>query len=750
MLIVLDGWKYHVQPKVISERFHQEYIFLKLNPSKTHAYVFADYFMLTIDTLDLRIVANESIGIDISSGASLQTRAVDITETYGVLVGISAHPDVTPFFTYGALLVSLNSSQTTSLKPMYTQYRSTADIFSYSHTNDMSISINPRRHIAVVGVPALNIVFLLSINTSSTAITEWNLNITRYEVGPQYCTGFGQSVLWIDDVTVAITILKVPNRPWSQSEVWIFDVDKPFKKPLFTFPNNQQNMIMPSLPIFFQTLYFSGNLGIVTDQNQFLLVPSQPTGFVSVWFTNNVEQILIFRSMMCMPGTYKNTSDFGPCTICPPQTKNPGVEPCSQCESCKATSFCPLGSTGDVSINIYPSYQQTFSYPNTPDTNNYDDLLVQNTFTIGDSPRCIAISPIFWTTIVITLCFIIWLVMNLSKLCKCPKADLHRKNAKQFFQKLDIINEGESWIGGLFSFAILLLFGFTFWFASNFLNLYPTETSSLSHVSCDSVINNAVLKSALQLPLPNPDGSRWVVFDMLDAQPFTMTIDLFNTAADCLSITAQENRAGLDFVRLSITSCILQLDNITRSISVSLPSHHTSVQVNITGPVFVGGMRLCLYGPGYVNTVYKLQILDMCQVFSTTNETLSRMTSLHIIMVKVVNVTKPLTVGDDTYYSGRWAPTFVDSSVSDKLIYEQNGEYLRYQSERTILIITLSEHPFYLQNVQQPIVRRAELAFHTLLFCTLIIELFSIGFLSFRLIVKPVFYSVLRWYHHDT
>jgi hypothetical protein len=236
---------------------------------------------------------------------------------------------------------------------------------------------------------------------------------------------------------------------------------------------------------------------------------------------------------------------------------------------------------------------------------------------------------------------------------------------------------------------------------------------------------------------------------MLGAQPFTMTVDLLNTAADCSNITVQQNRPGVNYLRLSITSCVLQSDNITRSVSFSLPSHRTSVQLNITGPFFVGGMRLCLYGPGHIDSVHALQTLDMCQLFSTTSETLSRMTTLHIMMVKVINMTKPLKVGGDTHYDGRWAPTFVESSLSDELIYEQDGHYLRYISERTIVTITLSEHPFYLQNNQQPIVRRAELAFHTLLFCTLIIELFGMGFLLFRLVIMPFIRAVLRCYHRE-
>jgi len=336
--------------------------------------------------------------------------------------------------------------------------------------------------------------------------------------------------------------------------------------------------------------------------------------------------------------------------------------------------------------------------------------------------------------------------MSLPKTFNCPKGQSRRNRVKKFSKKADIVNEGERWIGGLFSFAILLLFGFTFWFASEFLTLYPIETSAMSYASCDNTIRNAVFDSALQLPLPNLDGNRWSIFDMLDDQRFTMTVDLLNTKADCSSITVQQNRPGVNYLTLPISSCLLQPDNATRSISFLLPAQHVNVQINITGLFFVGGMRLCLNGPGRIADVNTLQTLDMCQLFTTGNETLSRMTNLNIVLIKVINLTKPLAVGGDTYYNGRWTPTFAARSFSDELIYAQDGQHLRYTAERTILAIALSEQPFYLQNIQQPIVRRAQLAFHTLLFCTLIIELFGMGFLIFRLIVMPIIRAVRRYW----
>ncbi len=431
--------------------------------------------------------------------------------------------------------------------------------------------------------------------------------------------------------------------------------------------------------------------------------------------------------------------------ICPSQTKNPGGQRCSECQSCADNSFCPLGSVGDASLDQYPSYIQTYVFPDSPDMNNYDDLLIQNVFTLNSSNGCLVKSPLLWTIISILLCAVVWFVMILPKLHRnCPRGELYRNRSKTFLKKVDIVSEGQRWIGGLSSFTILLLFGFTFWFAQDFLELYPIENTRKSSASCNENLRNGLYQSSLQLPLPNFDGKPWKIFEMLDKQVFTMTIDLVNTAADCSSITIQQNRPALKYIYLSPKSCSLQSDNVTRSIEFLLPSHRANIQMNILGHFFIGAIRICLNGPSEINDVNILQTLNICQLFFTVNQTLSYTSTMDIVLIKVINVTKPLKVGEETIYHGRWSPIFVEHSLSDHLLFEQDGEYLRYLSQPTTLSIQFSEQTTYLQNNQEPIIRQAELAFHSLLFCTLIIELFALTFLFSRLIIIPFVRTIIR------
>ncbi|CAF2089967.1 unnamed protein product [Rotaria magnacalcarata] len=705
--------------------------------------VFIDNTMISFDADSREIVIAKKI-----SSSEFRVHGVDLTDTYVILVGSHIDPSETHISRYIAMLIDPVTLRFITPNLLSPTYQFISQTFTYHPKYGVSIAINSACNMAIIGLSAENKVVLLSINITATGIENSTMHTLRNESFSQYHTGFGRSVAWIDNTTVAIVISNVANPVWSQSEVWVFDVEKPFQRPLFIFPNNQQKLFMRPPPRFLQILSWSRNLLILQGNRQAIIVPSRPTGYFSVLKTNEKLQLLVFEMAPCVAGTYKNSSDFGPCTVCPSQTKNKGNQPCSQCIPCAPTSFCPLGAVGEVSLDDYSSYIQTYSYPSKPTMNNYDDLLVHNIFAVGYSGRCILMSPLFWTAITISFCIVAWLFMTLLKISRSPRAQNHRNNAKKLLKKADIINQGERWVGGLFTLVILLIFGFTFRFASGFLNLYSIETSDVSQISCDDTIRNTLFGSVLQLPLPYPDNNRWSIFDMLDNQSFIMSLDLLNTAADRQSVTIQQNRPGVNYLPIPANSCILQPDNSTRSISFLAPIHQINLQINITGPLFVGGMRLCLYGRGYINGVNRLQTLDMCKIFWTINETLARFTSLYIVLIKVINLTKSLEISGEIHYDGRWSPSFTEITLSDKFIYDQDGHHLRYISERTVLSITLSEQPFYLQNTQEPIVRKDELAFHTLLFCTLVIELFGISLLFFRLVIVPLIRTISTRCHH--
>ncbi|CAF4636497.1 unnamed protein product, partial [Rotaria sp. Silwood2] len=65
----------------------------------------------------------------------------------------------------------------------------------------------------------------------------------------------------------------------------------------------------------------------------------------------------------------------------------------------------------------------------------------------------------------------------MSALYYSPKSRVHFNRLRCIFRQADLIGEGEFWVGGLASFAVIVLIIYGFWFGTTFVNLYPMETS---------------------------------------------------------------------------------------------------------------------------------------------------------------------------------------------------------------------------------------------------------------------------------
>ena len=719
---------------------HQEYMNVKVDPPGEYAYVFADSFVLSFDIAKNRIH-------EVNSSFPGLPHAFDLTDRWAIVTGLGHYYNYVYPIVYLVQLQPL--SFITEINPPFEVMFDGIFTEVYARAYEMPVALNPRQDTALIGFPIYDTVWLVTVNATSLNSHDWNIALTNQTVWPTLGIGFGRSIAWIDNNTIVVTVLNVPNRSWSQSELWMFDVNKPLGNPLVVFPNSQQRLILTRPPLFLHTVFSPGYLFVLTDQRNMLLYPLAPAGYTSVWssFSFYPTYLRLWLSP-CVAGTYKSEPGFGPCIVCPPQTRNPADygQPCTACTPCASNSFCPLGATDNVLLDALPSYTQSYAYPDMPDVSNYDDLLLQNMFVIPNSSSCIVLLPLFWALIVIGLCLFVWFIMALLKSRRFHSTRRYRNRAKRIFQGLDIINEGERWLGGLFSLAAVVLMGFSYWYAASYIELYPIETSGSMTAACDHTLRNAMFSNGLQLPLPIVDGGRWAIFALLEQQPFTMTVDLVNTRADCASITVQQDRPSVSYLLLKVQNCTLGYSNNgTRSVSFALPPDPTTVQLNITGTYFIGGIRLCLQGPGLTQGVNTLHPLDTCQFYFTANDTLGHSVTMPIALIRTINQTKPLQVGGEVLYDGRWTATWnTANGLSDQLIYEHNGEYLRYASYQTVITISLIEHPFYLLNTQQPIIRSAELAFHMLLFTSLIIELFGFVFLFVKLAILPIVVCILR------
>lgn len=230
-----------------------------------------------------------------------------------------------------------------------------------------------------------------------------------------------------------------------------------------------------------------------------------PTPAGSYPFVADIGSNPVFTSARrCLPGTYK------------------------QCLACSSNSFCPVGAVSDVPLSSLDNIIQVLPYPKSPESIIFDEILLQNMLYIGKG-RCLVISPLFWTMIVAVL-----------KICIAhPRAKFLRAKFKWIFRHIDLINEGELWIGGLASMAVIVLVSFAYSFSGQFLKQYPIEETSDSHFACDLSLKDAKFETDLQSLSIQRTESEEKLFELFNHQNLSLNVDFINTLIDCNAVSLQ-------------------------------------------------------------------------------------------------------------------------------------------------------------------------------------------------------------------
>ena len=721
----------------------QAYFLIGVDTHGTFAYGFTSSFVFKLDIYQNKILLNLTTD-SVWPSAGFIPHAMDVADTWAVVAGYGYSDAVKKIYTTQACLIDLSVLTNASCVLLIneTTFFIPSDIVSYNELYELSVAIRNQK--VLVGVHRLStVVVLQNLGTS--------LNVTYLHTLPYPdATSVGRVVDWADNTTIAVLVQNPSETSYAKSLVFVYDeTSVTLTTPLFTFPNNQQILgTRLSHPSFARFSVTAGrNMAILTEYADILIIPVAAAGYSSRWI-DTTERVFVFYydPELCIGGTYKNRSSVGPCQICPPRTYNPGtlssaVLQCIPCSNTISTSLCPLASLADIDSSTVPPYSQVVPYPETADTNNIDDILIKNVFQISSTSRCLVISPLLWTLVVGGVCLLIMTIMIVIKQCQCQRYTDYRKRAKVIFKRTDIIGEGEKWAGGLATLAIVVLVSFSYWFSASLIRRYPVEeVLGPATFACNDALINAQFSTGLELLAIPKAPEAQPIFDLLNRQIFQLTVELINTGFLCSNISTQENLSGSKYVSLPFNCSQSPSDAIT-SVTFPFPRHQTTVQINMTGPYWIGAFRLCIRGKGQEENDSTLRELDFCQFYTTPNEAIGRTTNIPIDFIKNINMTHSLNEVDPTLYSGLWMPTFSTVSLSDEAYYLEFGNYLRYTSSLTILQVTLNERPFFVKNIQQPIVRTAELIFHSLLFTFLCIELFAFAFLLIKLVILPF----IRW-----
>ena len=463
-----------------------------------------------------------------------------------------------------------------------------------------------------------------------------------------------------------------------------------------------------------------------------LLIPTSPPGYVSANGTSaGIESVITtMSSNPCIPGTYKSAWSLTTCQLCPPRTLNNGTSGV-QCDPCDAgndslSSICFRGASRTIPRQRLFDIDQADAFPDSSDLTEFDDVLLNHIFKLDSisNYHCLTVAPLFWGSIAIGLGVTFFFVIIL--LGRSSKTMRSQRLIKHFFTHLDLIGEGELWLGGLLTLAIVVLIVFTCKFSVSFNALYPIESlvSAMGESgSCDSTLINAKFSSSLKLLATRKQPEERPIFDLLDQQNITLTVEFISTGFQCLHVSLQQNFPRLQAQKISKYKCLYEKENDILSVSTVLPRHLMTVQFNLQGPYFVGGLRLCLSGPETViaNGRYTVKSLDFCHFVYTRDQVLSIDSVANIQMTKVINRTTAVSFGTDNRdaFTGRWLPTWTteQSSLWDSHIYaDEQNEYLRSLNWQLSFIVEMGEAKFYMNNIQEPVARGYEIAFKTVLF----------------------------------
>ncbi|CAM4882296.1 unnamed protein product [Rotaria socialis] len=725
-----------------------DFFVVDVEPLGQYAYAFTQSFILlyNLETKNVSIQLGNLTWPD----SSFLPRAVDINhDLFVVVLGYVGDENIG--FTPCAYLMNRSGSNWTVtdtwiyVPPTSTSWQASLtnwDANSYSPKYDLSVCFNDQQSQVLLGVQITNSFLLLNIDKASKKFV---LPFQLYSNGK--AIGMGKALGWLNsDIAVILVNTYSLNYVWSASKIFTYNMSLNNSLVIKSIlPNSQQTLAPEFGPILISMIVTKTGTVIMLDStgNFYILLPSPPGSYSDT----NAKSVSSF--LPCVGGSFSSSYDIQPCSLCPQGFTTFGQAGQLSCKPCINGAFCPLGSAfGNISSSssLLTSLNPARAYPLSPKSTRFDNILMENMFVINSSSakNCLTISPFFWSLIIISLGAIIAILMIVLKYAvSSPRGKRTHDKLERFFKQIDIIGEGELWIGGIVSFAIVFLCTCAYVFGGTYYQRYPIENLQGSVAfDCSGTLSNAQFTSSLMSIMVPPNEDELRIFELLDAQIFTLYMDFVNTLYTCTDVTlTQIKDKSLPLAFLSCSD-----GNGSLSLSVLLPSHGIKLQILFVGVNTIGGIRISLEGPSAdeenatFEAQYNLVELSFAEAFTFLGCVLTQQPSLTMQLTKVINRTSPLHEEHDKILSAFWLP-YISADVNQ--IFADESEYLYATSSNTIISLSISETPFYVLNTQKPIVDDAELVFTDLLFTITCIEIFAFVFLIFKLLIFPIFKRIL-------
>ena len=291
------------------------------------------------------------------------------------------------------------------------------------------------------------------------------------------------------------------------------------------FPNLYQPLGSGFGPVFITLVVTQIGIVVILDSqgNIKILLPA-PAGRFS-----DTSYAPVSFSSDCAAGFVNAQPSIGPCSLCSQGTSTNGLTGQPSCVSCASGAFCPLGAVfGNISSSspLLTNIDPPLAYPVSPQSVRFDNILMQNMFyfRVPMSSHCVVVSPFFWALIAILLVTIIAILMLILKHCvKNRRSKATRKYAKTFFKQIDLIGEGELWVGGIITFPVVILAISAYVFSASYFKRYPIEQiNGEASFACDPTLANAQFSSGLMSLAVATNDDAVPMVKLLNAQPFTL------------------------------------------------------------------------------------------------------------------------------------------------------------------------------------------------------------------------------------
>jgi hypothetical protein len=135
--------------------------------------------------------------------------------------------------------------------------------------------------------------------------------------------------------------------------------------------------------------------------------------------------------------------------------------------------------------------------------------------------------------------------------------------------------------------------------------------------------------------------------------------------------------------------------------------------------------------------------LNVASTFTSSflNQVLALSTLFSLQLTPIVNQTDPLYSDGSSTFSAIWSVSF-NVNTDEQFVTETR--YTFFQRVQTNVTVAIAENIFYISNKQEPIARQTEIVFHNLLFTIVVLEVFGLIFLIFKLLIVPLYSTIVN------